>query len=157
MVTALRAPSLKRPALRRRQQHLTRKHPVKLGYTIVYVSDVASTLAFFENALGLQRKFLHDSGSYGELSTGETTLAFAAHELGDMNFAGGHVRADQSAQPLGFEIAFVTDNVQQAHAQAIAAGATEMAAPKDKPWGQTVSYLRSPEGILIELCTAVGG
>ena len=73
---------------------------MKLGYTIVYVPDVAASLTFFENAFGLKRKFLHDSGTYGELDTGATTLSFAAHELGDMNFSGGHVHADTSLQPL---------------------------------------------------------
>ena len=130
---------------------------MKLGYTITYVPDVEASLAFFENAFGLKRRFLHESGTYGELDTGETTHAFAAHELGDMNFAGGHVHADTSAQPLGFEIALVTGDVAAAHARALAAGAREMAAPSHKPWGQVVSYVRCPDGILVELCTPVGG
>ena len=130
---------------------------MKLGYTIVYVPDVAQSLAFFESAFGLKRRFLHESGSYGELDTGATTLAFAAHELGDMNFPGGHVRADRSPQPLGVEIALVTDNVADAHRRAIEAGAQELAPPVSKPWGQTVSYVRAPDGTLIELCTPVGG
>lgn len=130
---------------------------MKLGYTIVYVPDVSASLAFFEQAFGLPRRFLHESASYGELDTGETTLAFAAHALGDMNFAGGHVHADSSAQPLGFEIALVTDDVQAAHAKAVAAGAREMAAPVARPWGQVVSYVRCPDGVLVELCTPVGG
>jgi len=130
---------------------------MKLGYTIVYVPDVAASLAFFEQAFGLQRRFLHESGTYGELETGETTLSFAAHELGDMNFEGGHVHADTSLQPLGFEIALVTIDVPAAHAHAVAAGAREMAAPVHKPWGQVVSYVRCPDGVLVELCTPVGG
>jgi catechol 2,3-dioxygenase-like lactoylglutathione lyase family enzyme len=128
---------------------------MKLGYTIIYVPDVAASLAFFERAFGISRKFLHESGTYGELDTGETTLSFAAHALGDMNFAGGHVHADTSTQPLGFEIALVTDDVPAAHAKAIAAGAREMAAPSQKPWGQVVSYLRCPDGTLVELCTPI--
>jgi lactoylglutathione lyase len=130
---------------------------MKLGYTIVYVPDVAQSLAFFEAAFGLKRRFLHESGSYGELDTGATTLAFAAHELGDMNFPGGHVRADKSPQPLGVEIALVTDDVADAHRRAIEAGARELAPPVSKPWGQTVSYVRVPDGTLVELCTPVGG
>ena len=128
---------------------------MKLGYTIVYVPHVAQSLAFFEKAFGLSTRFLHESGDYGELATGETTLAFAAHALGDANFAGGHVEAHRSAQPLGFEIALVTDAIEEAHAKALAAGATEMAAPTTKPWGQKVSYVRCPDGILVELCTPV--
>jgi len=72
---------------------------MKFVYTIVYVPDVGASLAFFENAFGVSRRFLHDSGMYGELDTGETTLSFAAHALGDMNFPGGHVAAHQS--PVG--------------------------------------------------------
>lgn len=128
---------------------------MKLGYTILYVSDVEASLSFFESAFGLARKFLHESGTYGELDTGSTTLSFAAHELGDTNFPGGHVHADRSAQPLGMEIALVTSDVPAAHAKAIAAGARELSKPVTKPWGQVVSYVRSPDGCLIELCTPV--
>lgn len=130
---------------------------MKLGYTIIYVPDVSASLAFFESAFGLKRKFLHESGTYGELDTGATTLSFAAHELGDMNFPGGHIHADKSLQPLGFEIALVTANVQSAHKLAVSSGATGLAAPKIKPWGQTVSYVRCPDGLLVELCTPISG
>ncbi|MEJ8846830.1 VOC family protein [Variovorax rhizosphaerae] len=130
---------------------------MKFGYTIIYVPDVAASLAFFESAFGLTRRFLHESGTYGELETGTTALAFAAHELGDNNFPGGHVAAHHSAQPLGFEVAFVTADVQEAHAKALASGAKEFAAPTQKPWGQVVSYVRCPDGVLVELCTPVPG
>ena len=128
---------------------------MKFAYTIIYVPDVAALLSFFEQAFGMSRKFLHESGMYGELNTGETTLAFAAHEMGDMNFPAGHVAAHTSVQPLGMEIAFVSDNVNAAHAKALAAGAMELAAPTKKPWGQMVSYVRCPDGSLVELCSAV--
>ena len=129
---------------------------MKFGYTIVYVPDVAASLAFFESAFGFSRRFLHESGSYGELDTGETTLAFASHELGAMNLPGGFVAADASTQPLGIEVAFVTASIAQAHARAVLAGAAEVKAPESKPWGQIVSYLRCPDGTLVELCTPVG-
>lgn len=130
---------------------------MKFGYTIVYVPNVEASIAFFERAFGLERRFLHESGTYGELATGETSLAFAAHELGDTNFPGGHVAAHASKQPLGIEVAFVTTDVFSAHAQAIATGATELSAPAAKPWGQVVSYVRCPDGTLVELCTPIGG
>ncbi|SFC34247.1 Catechol 2,3-dioxygenase [Polaromonas sp. OV174] len=128
---------------------------MKFGYTIVYVPDVQASLSFFEAAFGLPRRFLHESGSYGELETGATTLAFAAHELGHMNFPAGHVAAHDSPQPLGMEIALVTPDVVAAHAAALKAGARELAAPQQKPWGQLVSYVRCPDGTLVELCTPV--
>jgi catechol 2,3-dioxygenase-like lactoylglutathione lyase family enzyme len=108
---------------------------MKLGYTILYVPDVAESLEFFGKAFGLKTRFLHESGTYGELETGATTLAFAAHELGDGNFPGGHVHANSSPQPLGMEIALVTEDVSTAHTRAVAYGAIELSAPSEKPWG----------------------
>jgi lactoylglutathione lyase len=129
---------------------------MKLGYVIIYVPNVAASLAFFEAAFGLRTKFLHESGTYGELATGETTLAFASHELGDSHFPGGVVRANSTKAPLGMEVALVTPEVEATHQKAIQLGATELAAPSAKPWGQVVSYLRAPDGTLIEVCTPVG-
>ena len=128
---------------------------MRLGYTILYIVDVASSLSFYERAFGLKRRFLHESGPYGELETGETTLSFAAHELADGNFPGGHVRADESAAPLGMEIGLVTADVASAHADALSEGAIELSAPVTKSWGQIDSYVRAPDGCLIELCSPV--
>lgn len=129
---------------------------MKLGYTLVYVPSVSESLAFFEVAFGLRRRFLHESGTYGELETGPTTLAFASHELGAANFgASGFVRASESRQPLGMEIALVTADVHSAHARALGHGAKELSAPAAKPWGQVVSYVRAPDGTLVELCTPI--
>lgn len=94
---------------------------MKLGYTIVYVPNVAASLTFFEDAFGLSRRFLHESGDYGELETGETTLAFASLELGKTNFPAGFVAASDSRKPLGVEIALVTPSVVEAHAKAMGA------------------------------------
>jgi lactoylglutathione lyase len=128
---------------------------MKFGYTIIYVTDVPSSLAFFERAFGFERKFVDETGDYGELDTGATTLSFAAHTLGASNLPDGYVPADGSVKPLGMEIALVTDAVEIAHQQAIAAGAIELKAPMPKPWGQVVSYLRCPDGTLVELCTPI--
>ena len=49
---------------------------MKLGYVIVYVADVAATVAFYERAFSLKRRFVHESGQYAEMETGATALAF---------------------------------------------------------------------------------
>ena len=111
--------------------------------------------AVFEDAFGFARRFLHESNTYGELETGETTLAFAASELADLHFEGGVIPAAASARPLGVEIAFVTQDVAGAHVRAVNAGATQLSAPETKPWGQVVSYVRCPDGSLVELCSPI--
>lgn len=129
---------------------------MKFGYTIVYVDDVAASLAFFERAFGLERRFLHESGSFGELETGATALAFVDHATARDSVGGEYVVAAHSGLPLGIEIGLVTDDVPAAVERAVQAGATLVNAPKTKPWGQTVAYVRAPDGTLVELCTAMG-
>ena len=127
---------------------------IKFGYTIAYVDNVNNELTFFEKAFGLKRRFVDPSGDYGELDTGATVLAFANHELGQSNVPAGYVRGTPH-QPLGMEIVMVTDNVNTAHRKALAHGATELGGPVEKPWGQTVSYLTTPSGVLLEICSPV--
>jgi len=129
---------------------------VKFGYTINYVSSVEQSLLFFENVFEMKRRFITDEKDYGELDTGETVLAFASHDLGESNFSGGYISASDSDKPLGTEIALVMDIVTVFHDKAIKHGAVELKAPEKKPWGQTVSYVRCPSGILLELCTPIG-
>jgi lactoylglutathione lyase len=129
---------------------------MKFGYAIVYVDDVPTVLDFYCRAFGTKTRFIHESELYGELETGETTLAFAAHELGAMSMPEGYVRVSAGSRPLGFELAFVTDDVQGAFDKAVEAGAVALSEPQVKPWGQTVAYVRSIEGSVIELCSPVG-
>ena len=128
---------------------------MKFGYTIIYVPDVLASLEFFEKAFGLKRRFVHESG-YGEMETGTTALAFATHELGESNLPNGYVTADSSKIPLGIEIALVTEDVAASHAKAVSEGAISLKEPVQKPWGQIVSYVRCPDGTLIELCSPLG-
>lgn len=39
----------------------------------------------------MNRKFITEENDYGELYTGETTLAFATHELSSSNFHGDYI------------------------------------------------------------------
>ena len=127
---------------------------MRFGYTIIYVPDVAASLEFYSRAFGLARRMLHETGAYGELDTGATTLAFAHHDVGYLQFHADHVAAHTSSKPLGMQIALLTDDVPAAHDRALNAGAMELAAPATKSWGQTVSYVRCPDGSLVQLSTA---
>lgn len=127
---------------------------MKLGYIIYYVKGVEETLNFYERAFSFKRRFIHESGSYGELDTGATTLAFASLELAESNRIGFKKRnADFSSSDM--EIGFVCDNVEAAHLKAVSEGALEVKAPEKKPWGQVVSYVRDLNGFLIEICSPI--
>jgi uncharacterized glyoxalase superfamily protein PhnB len=126
---------------------------MKFGYTILYVEDVATTVAFYEAAFGLKRKFVHESG-YGEMDTGETTLAFANVALATSNGV-SFVPANPGGPSPAVEIAFVTQNVADAYTVAVKAGAVPVAEPKQKPWGQLVAYVRDLNGFLVEICSPI--
>lgn len=128
---------------------------MKFGYTIVYVSSVEDTLKFYQEAFGFDILFLHESKDYGELSTGETKLAFASHELGDANLNGNYQKASVDGQPFGIELVFVTEDVPAALEKAIASGAILLKHPEEKPWGQIVGYVKAIDGSIIELCTPI--
>jgi catechol 2,3-dioxygenase-like lactoylglutathione lyase family enzyme len=126
---------------------------MKLGYTILYVADVAASIDFYENAFGLKRRFIDDSGEYGELDTGETTLSFAAVDLARSNLPYDFRINRPDEPPAGVEVAFITDDVPAAYATAVRAGATPVSEPQTKPWGQTVSYVRDLDGVLVEIAS----
>jgi len=126
-----------------------------LGYVILYVKDVSATLAFYEKAFGLARRFFHDDNgkAYGELETGATRLAFASLALAEEHLKQEIVAAAPTKPPLGFEVALLTANVPELYTRAAKAGATPVSEPATKPWGQTVAYVRDANGFLVELCT----
>ncbi len=127
---------------------------MKLAYTILYVTDVAKALDFYRDAFGLKVKFLHESGDFGELDTGATTLAFSSRTL--MAALGKTPRPADPHAPSS-EIAFTTDDVAAAVDKAVATGATLIQKPEQMPWGQTVAYVADLDGFLVEICTPMAG
>jgi len=127
---------------------------MKLAYTIIYVANVPRTVAFYEAAFGLRRRFIHESNLYGEMETGETILAFAGIEVAEMN--GLAVLPNTSDGPAAaWEICFVTEDVATAYERALSQGCQPVSAPSEKPWGQTVSYVRDLDGCIVEIASPI--
>ena len=125
---------------------------MKLKYTILYVENVSKTLNFYKQSFGFQTKMLHESGDYGELDTGETTLAFSSLKL--MSDLGKNPMKANPSAPV-FEIAFETQEVKKWLNQAIKSGAVLVQDIQEETWGQTTSYVSDPNGFLIEICSPV--
>src|SRR5882672_4987789 len=115
---------------------------IKFAYTILYVQDVNKSIAFYEKAFGFSQKFIAPDNSYGELTTGGTTLSFASTKLASSNLKEGFVESNLKNKPFGIEIGFTTTDVDATVKSSIKAGATLVAEPKSKPWGQVVAYVR---------------
>ena len=125
---------------------------MKFRYVILYVSDVSVSLDFYSSAFGTTTEFLHESGDYGQLRTGETTLAFSSHGL--MESLGKNPGQADSSSPV-FEIAFETADVEAAVRRAEEAGARVVQEPRREPWGQTTAYVSDPNGFLVEICSRI--
>ena len=111
------------------------------------------SVAFYEDAFGLRRRFVHEAGMYAEMDTGATTLAFAANGLAKSNLPCGFRENSPLSAPAGFEVGFTTGDVQAAYDRALDAGAIPVTPPTTKKWGQTVAFVRDKDGIVVELCT----
>jgi uncharacterized glyoxalase superfamily protein PhnB len=126
------------------------------GYTIVYVPDVQAAVDFYGQAFGISSRFVSEEGGYAELESGDTTLSFAANYMAES--LGFTITPNTpGSNPAGIELAFVTDTVQVDFDRAVSAGCTPVTAPHVTPWGQTVSYVRDLNGVLVEICSPVGG
>jgi lactoylglutathione lyase len=130
--------------------------PLQLRYTGIFVSDVAATVSFYERAFGLNLRYLHPSGGYAEMETGDTLLCFVGEEfLDDTKLLGyRNLHANRRQAPAsGAQIAFVSHNLSADWNRALQAGAEVVCAPEAKPWGQIVGYLNDLNGFIVEICT----
>ena len=123
-----------------------------LAAIVLWVDDVPRSVSFYERALGFACRFLDERELYAELDTGETRLAltqraFALDQIGEPGSASG------PAVAASVEIAFAVNDVDRAVTSTVEAGATLVQAAAMKYWGQTVAYVRDPDGHLLQICT----
>lgn len=122
----------------------------RLGFVLLYTRDVSAKLAFYEKAFGMERKYLSEDRSYGELA-GETPVGFVQEDFVRQHGT-DFVPARATDRPAAIEIGFVTD-VDAAYRRALTGGATSLSPPAKRPWGQTVAYVRDDDGVLVEIAT----
>lgn len=126
---------------------------IRFAYTILYVSDVKKSVDFYTKVFGFELKFIAPENEYAELITGNTTISFASISLANSNLKDGFQESNLKSKPFGIELGFTTERVQELVDQALSEGAVLVEAAKQKPWGQTVAYVRDLDGFLLELCT----
>lgn len=123
--------------------------PPALGYVTLYVNDVPGTIAFYEQAFGISRKFITPEKTYGEMVTGTTRLAFITPAAMKEVIPNEQLNTEGTAG----EIAFITPDVQGLFDRAVKAGAKPVLAPVAEPWGQTIAYVRDLDGHLVGIGT----
>jgi lactoylglutathione lyase len=121
--------------------------PPRLGYAILFVSDLERSVAFYRDVIGLPFRFA--SESYAEFATeGAKFSLFARSRLPWL--IGREAPAGEVPWPQG-EVAFFVDDVDAEHERLIAAGVRVLAPPTDRPWGERTLHVADPDGNVVEL------
>ncbi|EPS73258.1 hypothetical protein M569_01497, partial [Genlisea aurea] len=122
------------------------------AYTVVYVKDVAKSVAFYSQAFGYQVRRLDNSHRWGELETGHTTIAFTPAKQHETDNRTGEVHlpsTDRERNPV--EVCFDYADVDSAYQRALENGAVAVSPPEEKEWGQKVGYVRDIDGIVVRM------
>lgn len=127
---------------------------LKFGYTIIYVENIEDTLLFYKRAFDLDTKFIAESKLYGELDTGNTILSFVAEGFVELNGMKFIPNRQKNLSP-GFQISFISDDVEASYKKALEAGAVSIASPNVTPWGQKTACVKDINNIIIEICSPI--
>ncbi|XP_062017696.1 uncharacterized protein LOC133734055 [Rosa rugosa] len=122
------------------------------AYTVVYVKDVAKSAAFYSKAFGYTVRRIDESHRWGELESGQTTIAFTPqnqHETDDLTGKVQKPSSGSERQPV--EVCFAYPDVDAAYKRAVENGAVAVSVPEEKEWGQKVGYVRDPDGIVVRM------
>ena len=120
---------------------------MKFAKTIVYVEDAEASLKFFEQAFGFKATYY--GNGYGEVETGgDSKISFADYAVGQ-----SHLSEVGAPGRVGFELSLVSETVEEDFKRAVAAGAEALKEPEQTPWGQVSSYLRLPDGTVVDLAS----
>ena len=119
----------------------------RLGHVILYVDDLARSVAFYRDVVGLPHRFT-DAG-YAEFGTGATRLAL--YERRRAEWLTGHPVAPG---PAG-EIVLVVDDVD-----AVAAGLRDrdvpvLSGPAARSWGHRTLHVADPDGFVVEFAQEI--
>jgi lactoylglutathione lyase len=119
----------------------------QLGHVIVYVSDLAASVAFYRDVAGLEHRFT-DAG-YAEFATGATR--FALYEQRRAKWLIGHT----VVAGAGAEIVLLVRDVDAVAARLRERGVVLLAGPADRPWGHRTVHVADPDGFVVEFAQEI--
>jgi lactoylglutathione lyase len=119
----------------------------RLGYAILFVSDIEGSVRFYRDVLGVPFRFANET--YAEFATeGAKFALYARHALPDL--IGAQAPAGPVPWPQG-EVAFFVEDPDGDYERLRRAGVTVLAPPTDRPWGERTLHIADPDGNVVEL------
>jgi lactoylglutathione lyase len=119
----------------------------QVGYVILYVSDLAASIAFYRDVLGLPFKFV-DAG-YAEFATHGTRFALYERRRAEW-LVGGPVAPGPAA-----EVVFLVEDVDEQARRLAAWGVPLLSPPADRPWGHRTVHVADPDGFVVEFAQEI--
>lgn len=120
---------------------------MRLNYAIVFVSDMARSVAFYRDVIGLTLRF--ESPGWTEFSTGEATLALHAGE-------GGGPAADEGHPPGRCHPGLAVPDLDAFHKKMIERGVGCIQEPRSL-FGARIAQYADPDGLAISVGEEQGG
>ncbi|MGH3319453.1 MAG: VOC family protein [Streptosporangiaceae bacterium] len=114
----------------------------RVGYVILYVSDLAASIAFYRDVIGLPLKF-EDAG-YAEFGTEGTRFALYERRRADW------LTHSRVAPGPAAEVVFVVDDVDAEARRLAGLGVRPLSGPADRPWGHRTLHVADPDGFVVE-------
>ncbi|MDG2276499.1 MAG: VOC family protein [Pseudomonadales bacterium] len=111
---------------------------MKIGYVNVFVSNLSTTVSFFENTLGLMCNSIEVDHGYASFTAGP--ISFGIAQTDESALIGRHTG-----------IGFMVDDIDQTYSMMRAAGVEFTMAPTKQPWGGTLALFNDPDGNLYYL------
>jgi lactoylglutathione lyase len=119
----------------------------RLGYLILYVSDLAASIAFYRDVIGLPLKFV-DAG-YAEFATRDTRFALYERRRAEWLIGG------PTAPGPAAEAVFVVDDVDEQARRLTEMGVPLLSRPTDRPWGHRTLHVGDPDGFVVEFAQEI--
>lgn len=125
--------------------------PVLRVGTILAVTDVARSVAFYRELLGFTVDALYEDPAYATLVRNGVRLSLAEQGHPAPDFPGRVMTVPADQSPTAVVLVLEVADALGVHADLAAAGATFLADPYSPPWGGCRFFVVDPDGYAIEL------
>jgi lactoylglutathione lyase len=120
---------------------------VDIGYVILYVDDLAASVGFYRDVVGLEYKFT-DAG-YAEFGAGG--VRFALYERRRAEWLTGR----DVTPGAGGEVVVMVEDVDACAERLAGLGVVVLSGPADRPWGHRTVHVADPDGFVVEFAAEI--
>jgi catechol 2,3-dioxygenase-like lactoylglutathione lyase family enzyme len=122
----------------------------RLTFLALNVSDLAASLEFYRNVLGIPLVEESHDADLNDPWYGGQHAAFSWKDGAFIHFAIYPAREPERPVTASAQLGFHVSEFDEVHASVQRAGAIAVQAPRDEPWGRTSRYL-DPDGNIVSI------